>query len=154
MGRIQYLDGIQRRDLLRKVLLFLMICLTSIGIFSQESTGMEYKNLNVNFNTYDAKLSNSEKVTPVYTELKYSFNKHSRVSPFIKGDFGFNYIAESEESQGMRDMASNNYSSMGMGVDVGHLSVEAAYTNYQISAEEREDEFSENRVMLKLKYRY
>ncbi len=139
---------------MRKLLFVLMICLTFTGIFAQDTTGMEYKNFNISLNTHDATLSNSEKVMPVYTELKYSFNKESRVSPFIKGDFGFSYIDESEEAGGMRDMANNNYSSMGMGVDVGHLSVEAAYANYQIGAEEKKDEFNENRVMLKLRYRY
>lgn len=139
---------------MRKAFFILIISVTFIKTFSQDATGMEYKNLNINLNTHDATLSNSEKVVPVYTEIKYSFNKDSRVSPFIKGDFGFNYVDESEEAGGMRDMTANNYSSMGMGVDVGDLSMEAAYMNYQIAAEEKENELSENRVMLKLKYKY
>lgn len=152
---------ILRGKLLRRVLFWIIMNLTFIDTFSQESVGLEYENLNIGFNSYDATLSNSEKVTPIYTELKYSFNKEGRVSPFIKGDFGFNYVSdEIDESDSAQEekllrMTENSYSSIGVGADIGEqLSMEAAYTNYQIAVEEREDKFSENRVMLKLKYRY
>lgn len=147
---------------LERIFLFLfVIILTSIDAFSQDNVGLEYENLNITFNSYDATLSNAEKVTPIYTELKYSFNRKGRVSPFIKGDIGFNYISdvddESDNAQEERllSMTENSYSSIGVGADIGEeLSMEAAYTNYQIDAEEVEDRYSENRIMLKLKYRY
>ena len=125
-----------------------------ITVFSEEVNKIEYKNFQMKVDTHEVKLANSEKAVPIYTELKYSFNKDRRISPFIKGDFGFNYVDEAEEAGRMRDMAANNYSSMGVGVDVGYLSMEAAYMNYQIAAEEKENEFSEDRIMLRLKYKY
>ncbi len=150
---------ILERKLERRVLFLFVMILTSIDIFSQDSVGLEYENLNVTFNSYDATLSNAEKVTPIYTELKYSFNREGRVSPFIKGDIGFNYISDVDDDNAQEErllsMTENSYSSIGVGADIGEeLSMEAAYTNYQIDAEEREDRYSENRIMLKLKYRY
>lgn len=140
---------------MKKIICFIFIfgvTLRSIG--ADDGVFKEKKNLNINFNTHEATLGGSEKVTPVYTEIKYNFNKDSRVSPFIKGDFGFSYVDEMEKDGKITDMTSNTYSSMGVGVDVGYLSLEAAYTNYEIGYQEDTEETNENRMMLKLKYRY
>ena len=131
-----------------------MVMGIGVKTFSQDTSGMEYKNLKVKFDSHETTLSTSEKVIPVYTEIKYNFNKDQKVSPFIKGNLGFNYVDGGEETSEMMDMTSNDYYSMGAGVDIDDLTLEAAYTNYQIGNVEEENGLSENRVMLKLKYKY
>jgi len=139
---------------LKKLLFFLILTLTFTYTYSTETSGMAYKNLGIKLDTHETTLATTEKVIPVYTEIKYSFNKGRRVSPFVKGDLGFSYVNEMEETNKMRDMTANNYYSMGAGLDMGDFSLEAAYTTYQVGYQEEEEESSENRVMLKLKYKY
>lgn len=140
---------------MRKLLQLLMLVFIFTYTLSSEDSGFKYKNLGIKLDTHETTLATSEKLTPIYTELKYSFNKDKKISPFIKGDLGFSYVEEMEETNNMKDMRSNNYYSMGTGLDIGkNLTIEAAYVTYQMGYMEDQDEVDENRIMLKIKYRY
>ena len=125
-----------------------------IGVksFSQGGEENEHKNLNVRFDYHKATLATSEKVMPVYTEVKYDFKKGERVNPFIKADYGYSYTDGMEGIGAVRDMTSNNYYNMGVGVEVNDLTMEMGYTNYQMGY--TGNGTSENRVMMKVKYKY
>lgn len=132
-----------------------MLVLTFTYTLSSETSGIKYKNLGIKLDTHETTLATSDKLTPIYTEVKYSFNKNKKVSPFIKGDLGFSYVEDMEETSKMKDMRSNNYYSMGTGLDIGrNLTIEAAYVTYQMGYMEDQDEVDENRFMFKIKYKY
>lgn len=139
---------------MKKLLFFLILTLTFTYTYSDETSGMEYKNLGIKLDTHETTLATSEKVIPVYTEIKYNFNKGRRVSPFVKGDLGFSYVNEMEETSKMKDMTANNYYSMGAGLDMGNFTMEAAYVTYQLGYVEEDEDTIENRFMFKVKYRY
>lgn len=107
--------------------------------------------LDIGVNTYKIYLGEEGYVKPVYGELKYTFNRGNKLEPYLRGDIGYYFTEDMEESKDMSELTSNGYSSMGVGIDVGEqLTLELMYGVYSKS----EVEEDKNKMMFKFKYDY
>ncbi len=141
---------------LKKILLALLFILVFISGYSAgDSSLIEYKNVEFNVNSYETELSTNEEVIPLYTNIKYNLNKDSRINPYLLADLGFSYVDGMEENSQVTDITQNPYGSLGVGMELGEaLSMEAAYTTYRVGYEDEDNPTTEDRMMLRLNYRY
>lgn len=122
-------------------------------VLSEDMDVLEYGNTKLGMGTHSFQFAEDTKATPVYAQLKYKFFNNGSMTPYLKGDMGYNYI-EDENSEGndISNMADSRYYSLGVGLDMKNdLSLEAAYENYQITPDNDEDD---GRMVLKFGYKY
>ncbi len=103
---------------------------------------------------HEQTLSNEERIIPVYTEMKYHLLKGRGYKFFIKGELGFNYVDEGDDGDEAADIFENSYYSIGGGIAVRDLLIEVAFANYNVEYRDDVEGVSENRILLKIEYRY
>ena len=138
---------------MKKTIVSLLLFI-NIGVFSEELTALNYKSLSLKVDFHELTLSNEERIIPIYTEMKYQFPTRRGYKPFIKGEVGFNYVDETDDGEEAEEIFEKNYYSIGGGVAVRDLIIELAFANYNVRYQTERDEISENRIVLKVEYRY
>lgn len=131
-----------------------LLLVINIRMFSEDLTALNYKSLSIKVDFDELILSNEERIIPVYTEMKYHFLTDKNYKPFIKGEVGFNYVDEGADGEEVEDIFENNYYSIGGGVAVRDLIIEVAFANYNVDYRNDTEGISENRILLKVEYRY
>lgn len=138
---------------MKKVVIPLLLVI-NIEVPSEEVTALNYKSLSFKVDFHELTLSNEERIIPVYTEMKYYFLKDKNYKPFIKGEVGFNYVDEGSDGEEAEDIFENNYYSIGGGVALRDLLIEIAFANYSVDYRDDVEGVSENRIVLKIEYKY
>lgn len=138
---------------MKKIFIPLLLVI-NIEVYSEELTAMNYKSLSFKVDFHELTLSNEERIIPVYTEMKYHFLTNKNYKPFIKGEVGFNYVDERDDVDEAENIFENDYYSIGGGVALRDLIIELALANYNVRYRTNRDEVSENRILLKIEYRY
>ena len=138
---------------MKRIVLSLLMVI-NIRIFSEDLTALTYKSLSLKVDFHELILSNEERIIPVYTEMKYYFHTNKNYKPYIKGEVGFNYVDEADDGEEAEDIFENNYYSIGGGIAVRDLIIELAFANYNVNYQTSREEVSENRILLKIEYKY
>ncbi|WP_319205254.1 hypothetical protein [uncultured Ilyobacter sp.] len=136
----------------RTLIFFIFSAILSFQVFSEDSKGIDYKNIHMGVSSHSLQLMNESKATPVYAEMKYKIYDGTKAIPYVKGNMGYSYISDETSTEtAISDIADNKYYSVGAGVDINDLSLEVAYENYLIDPIEDE---SDGRMVLKFDYKY
>lgn len=134
--------------------IFIMLLIYTTAVYSADESEVRYKSVSLGINYDELRLASEEKIMPVYTELKYYFPVKSSYAPFIKTEFGFNYIEDKEDGEEVEDFFENNYYGVGAGVNIGGIIMEVIFANYNLEYKNENNPISETRLLLKVKYRY